>query len=321
MSNFVASMFLSLGIWSQRLLAFAAGAALSLTLAPFHLWPILFFSIPIFYALLQLAARPWHAIATGFVFGYGFFMAGTWWIGNALLVDAAQFGWLLPFSILGLSAVMALWFALFGGVIFALRRVMTPLLFALVWVMIEILRSLGMFGFPWNLLGYAAFASLPLAQFAALVGVYGLSLLLVWFALVPLYWLGPTLHRCRGVVTLCVVLIAVGSFGYGQKRLDAPSAMTDTQLRLVQPAIPQEVKGTRAGQSVAIKLLTEGTEQRSDAQGQVITIWPETAYPFTVRGAEHFPLPKLPGPLLTGALRVEAQEGGARIYNSLIAVS
>ena len=44
------------------------------------------------------AARCGAAVA-GWCFGFGYFVAGLYWIGYAFLVDAKTFGWLLPFAV------------------------------------------------------------------------------------------------------------------------------------------------------------------------------------------------------------------------------
>ena len=49
------------------------------------------------------------------------------------------------------------------------------------WTAIEWLRSYFPVGFPWNLLGYAAYRNLQLIQFAEFTGVYGVSALIVFF--------------------------------------------------------------------------------------------------------------------------------------------
>ncbi len=58
------------------------------------------------------------AAMTGWWFGFGYFVAGLYWIGYAFLVDAQTFAWLMPFAVLGLPAFLALFMA-FG---FALAR-------------------------------------------------------------------------------------------------------------------------------------------------------------------------------------------------------
>ena len=81
--------------------------------APFDVWPLLFLTFPVLVWLIDGAAAgrlggvPSAAIA-GWWFGFGYFLAGLYWVGNAFLVDAKTFGWLLPFAVIGLPAGMAL---------------------------------------------------------------------------------------------------------------------------------------------------------------------------------------------------------------------
>ena len=64
-------------------------------------------------------ARNNGAAAIGWWFGFGYFLAGLYWVGYAFLVDAPTFGWLLPIAVLGLPAGLAI-FTAFG---IALARV------------------------------------------------------------------------------------------------------------------------------------------------------------------------------------------------------
>lgn len=300
--------------------SFCAGALLTLGFAPFYWLPVIFICLPLPYVLLTRCERGDHVLLRGFLFGYGFFMAGTWWIGNALLVDAAKFGWMLPLSVLGLSAVMALWFLPFSYLVWRLRDVINPAIFALCWLAMELLRSIGMFGFPWNLVGYMSFAVPPLAQLAAITGVFGLSVLLVWFALLPIYWLENKPRRMLASVALSASIAII--LYWGQGRLAEPTRFTNTLLRVVQPNVPQEIKGTRAGADFASDAL-ERLTQHPPAKGRMpdIVIWPETSYPFTIRLGGPVMVPGFQGVLLTGAVRAEGYKPDVKIWNSLIALS
>ena len=102
--------------WRRWLIAFAAGALSALAMAPFNAWPILFLTFPMLVWLIDgAAAGRWGGVmvaaATGWWFGFGYFVAGLYWIGYAFLVDAPTFGWLLPFAVIGLPAVLALYTA------------------------------------------------------------------------------------------------------------------------------------------------------------------------------------------------------------------
>ena len=97
--------------WRRCLIAFVAGALSALAMAPFNAWPILFLTFPVLVWLIDGAGDGrWGGVAvaawTGWWFGFGYFVAGLYWIGYAFLVDAPTFGWLLPFAVLGLPALL-----------------------------------------------------------------------------------------------------------------------------------------------------------------------------------------------------------------------
>src|SRR5262249_21350920 len=119
----------------------------------------------------------WQAAILGWCYGFGFFLAGLWWIGNAFLVDADQFAWLLPFAVLMLPAGLAF----FMAAAFALARLTWSrgtariLAFAAAIFATEWLRGHIFTGFPWNLFGYALAAEIHLAQSLSFFGIYGLT--------------------------------------------------------------------------------------------------------------------------------------------------
>ncbi len=52
-----------------------------------------------------------RAFSAGWWFGFGFFFAGLFWIGEAFLVEADKFGWALPFAVTLMPAGLALFYA------------------------------------------------------------------------------------------------------------------------------------------------------------------------------------------------------------------
>lgn len=315
----ISTRLLSLNGWRAAGVSYLAGALMAPAFAPFYLWPVVAISLPVFFTLLRAADSSRQAAVRGFMFGYGYFMAGTWWIANSMLVDVAKFAWMMPFSILGLSAVLALFFALLGWLKFRLRAhsvLHDVLRFAVLWVVVEYLRSVGALGFPWNLAGYVALASDHTAQLASLSGTFGLSLLVVVAGTLPVLALGDAPYRQRVLGLALPLLLLVMLYGYGAWRMPQSVPLTGTLVRMVQPNIAQVVKHTREGQREAIGVLARLTQDsRAD-----VTVWPETAYPFTLRGRMTPPLRPAHGVLLAGAVRVE-EDADIRVYNSVIALN
>src|SRR5207247_7371037 len=162
--------------WPRRLIAFAAGVVTALALPPLDIWPAPFLTFPVLVWLIDGSAAGRFgslvaAAAAGWWFGFGYFLAGFYWVGYAFLVDVATFGWLLPFAVVALPAGLAL-FTAFGLALARLlwtRGAARVLALAVALTFAEWLRGHFFSGFPWNAYGYALISPLWLAQGAALV--------------------------------------------------------------------------------------------------------------------------------------------------------
>src|SRR4029453_4812784 len=121
---------------------------------------------------------PIVAAELGWWFGFGYFVPGLFWVGEAFLVEAEPFAPLLPFAVPLLPAYLALYGGAAAGLAAGLwsghpHRVLwlSLTLSAAAWGRGHALR-----GFPWNTLGYALTYPLPLMQSAAVLGIFGLTL-------------------------------------------------------------------------------------------------------------------------------------------------
>ena len=318
--------------WRRYLLAFILGAMAALVFSPVN-------SVPA--ALIAFSGLVWlfdgtrtrrAALALGWCYGYGFFLAGLHWITAALFVDIAQYGWLLPVVLFLFPGALALFVAvcMFGAYEicrrFRLASSARILVLAVAWTTAEWLRGHLFTGFPWNLMGYAWAGEFPGAlavlQVTSIVGVYGLSLITVLAAALPAR-LGDLGGNRRWAILAAVLLIAVPA-GWGSWRLaHAEDRMVPgVMLRLVQPSIPETIKNDPDELSQNFRLLLALTASPS-SQPITDVVWPEAAAPPLM---ERFPgerqsiaaaLPK-GGLLLTGAERGEPVEGRpVKFWNSL----
>jgi apolipoprotein N-acyltransferase len=280
--------------WRRMLMAFLAGAASTLALAPVDVWPAMFVTFPLVVWLLDgIKATRWRGVQTAFAigwwFGFGYFLAGFYWIGGAFLVDAKTFGWLMPFAVTALPAGMA---AYTGAGFVAARFLWTPdpfriLTFAAALSAAEWLRGHLFSGFPWNTFGYAITAPLPLAEGAALFGVWGLTFVAVAVFAAPAVLVDG---MRRGAVAMALaggVLAALAA--YGASRLAGnPTAMVDgVHLRIMQPNVPQDESFSYGAKTPIMKRYVELSQGAGTADGAAIgldgvthLIWPESAFPF-----------------------------------------
>ena len=334
--NYIIKSFNNLQGWRAYLACYLSGALMALAFSPFQFWPVIFISLPVFFLLLTQAKTTRRAGLRSFAFGYGYFMAGTWWIANAMLVDIAKFGWMIPFSVLGLSGALALYFLLFGLAMHQLRTVRlwaNIVRFSVLWVAMEYGRSLGLFGFPWNLAGYITLTSLPVAQLGSVIGTFGLSLLIILTGLLPLFLFYSPPSNVKpenrswysyvkpvGLGLFLPLVLMATAYAYGTARLHMPVQMTSTSLRIVQPNIPQAIKGSRAGQAEAVRILGELSSNHGIDAAPDVTVWPETAYPFAINSGRAELIYPPSGVLITGALRTESEGKDFQIFNSIVAI-
>ncbi|MFW5679092.1 MAG: apolipoprotein N-acyltransferase [Pseudomonadota bacterium] len=212
-----------------------AGAVSALALPPVNALPALFAYGWLVILLLQATTwrRTWM-LAVAFVFAQA--ATGLHWIAIAFTVDAERFGALaIPAVVLlclGIALIQGSVVSLFG-----LRTWRSPLAavlaFVPLWLAGEWLR--GWIGqFPWNLVGYTLADWSWLAQGAALGSVWWLGWIALLLGTLPaLWWRGAAGARLwTGTVVAGLVTLAL----FGLARLQAPVALTDIRLRIVQGA-------------------------------------------------------------------------------------
>ncbi len=332
--------------WRRSGTAFLAGALSALSQAPVHAAPILFITIPILVFLLDGAVSPGRrrirrlrpAAVVGWWFGFGYFLAGLYWIGAAFLVDADEFGWLMPFAVVALPAGLAIFFAL-GTAFACLLWVDGPLRIlslALGLTLAEWLRGHLFTGFPWNLIGQAVAFTDVTAQAVSVVGVYGLTALgLVVFAAPALLMEDiKSDRRQRALILGLCGLLVVADVGYGTIRLrnagEEDAGIGGVRVRIVQPNINQAQKWSPEFRQSTLDTLAELSDLKTETEplglmGISHVIWPETALPFFLTeepqalAALDTLLP--PGAtLITGAPRMERTSEGRRFYNSVYVI-
>ena len=268
----------------DNLVLLLAGAALALALPPIHAIPVIFIVIPLWLLLLEKAPTAKRAFRISWLFGFGYFIAGLYWVATALFVDIARYWWVLPFAVCGLPVLMASYWGLAGMAWHYLPWRGWPklLAFAVIFMLCEYLRGRMFSGFPWNYLGYMWTAFLPLLQSVSLFGVMGLSFLT--FLLGALPYLSITrphqAHHHRHAFAGVILGIVVSLSAWGAGRLSHSSAaMEHTPLvRIVQPNIAQEAKWSQAQQTAHRDALWRLSETKdNDKIVPALIIWPETA--------------------------------------------
>ncbi len=279
--------------WRRRLIALGAGAAGALAMPPFGFLPALVLSLVLAVWLLDGASErtrwstTWQAFVLGWWFGFGYFLAGLWWLGAAFLVEADRFAWALPLGVIALPAGLAL----FHGLAFALARQLWSVgawriaAFVVALSATEWLRGHVLTGFPWNTYGMALGQHLWTAQAASVVGLYGLTALALLICAAPasLAAVGP--GRWRPTVLAALALVLLTAFGAWRIPAGPLDTVAGVRLRLMQPNLPQDAKFRPENRDAIMRhylsLSDRATSPRASGMADVThLIWPESAFPF-----------------------------------------
>ncbi|MBU3736449.1 MAG: apolipoprotein N-acyltransferase [Methylobacterium sp.] len=176
--------------------------------APFQLYPLSVVALAGLFLLLQRAGG--QSFALGYCYGLGLYGAGVSWI----FVSLHDFGGMPAAGAMLATALLCAFLALFPGLACRLgARFSRTRLLALpaAWTLSEWVLNWIFTGFPWLTLGYSQAPASPLAGFAPVVGVFGVSLctaacaaLIAWLAEV---WQTPRLRRF-GIGALLALWVA-----------------------------------------------------------------------------------------------------------------
>lgn len=303
-----------------HLLALLSGSLVTLSLAPFNLWPVGLLSVATLAWLLQNIS-PTTAALRGWCYGFGLFGSGASWV----YVSIHTYGYTsIPLAVFltllfcaGLALFCCLTFYLYARFIRDLPGGYT-LGFALSWTLGEWLRSWLLTGFPWLYLGYGHLNS-PLAGWAPIGGVLLISFIIAYSGAL----ITQTIQRRSLGHAIPIFVLWLGGWGLQTINWTQPADKPPLKIAMVQANIGQDIKWNRDQYWPTLNLYNR-MSQPLWAETDLV-IWPEAAIPGYYDQAQHF-LKRISkqaerhnSSLITGIPYREQIEGRVHNYNSIMA--
>ena len=297
---------------------FFIGLNLALGQMPFD-FPFWSFSSLILLGLIWEIYKPseYEALIWGLGLGFGYFGLTFFWIVEPFLIKPNETGWMAPFAVIGLVALLSGILAInffFSAKIGKGQRSITRLLtLSTFWVLSEFLRSEYLLNFPWGLIS-SIWINTPMAQGLSLFGPYWLSALTIFSAfLISRPWIGS--------LTGTLVIFSLYSFGYERLKLEVYERIEPLKVRIVQPNIEQSKKWNTEFAKLFLNKHIE-LSKNTVANSIDLIIWPETAISYGVQNNKKIRdlISKNVGvPLVLGARRYDSKE--RRLYNTAFLLS
>ena len=302
--------------------AFCLGMFMTLAMPPIGAFYVLLLCVPGIVWLTRQSKTKSETFLTGWAFGSGYFILGLYWISFALFVDIGTWWWVLPLSAIAGPTVLALYYALIPLVVWRYRAHEAAYALMLVagWSIIEWIRGHALTGFPWNLSGYTWNYFPSVMQTNALIGIYGLTLLTLLWALVPVLALTP---QKKLVPILIVSFLLVATSGTARLILHPVAYFDNIAVRVVQPNIPQSAKWDQDKEWRNFKHQLDLTSSETTLKQPItFVVWPETAI-----AADLVKLPEIADTIakalpkesiaFLGSLRATGEPGAKNFYNSV----
>ncbi|ADE29887.1 apolipoprotein N-acyltransferase [Rickettsia prowazekii] len=229
-------------MYKTKIICLLLGILSGLVFAPIFFIPALFTFSYLCYIVQK--SQNWQVAAKfGYLFGFGHFLSGMYWISIGVSVYIADFWWAIPFALFGLPIILAFFISANCTLsFFAKNNKYYQLIFCLLWVLFEWIRSWILTGLPWNLIGYAFSFSEILIQPLSITGIYGLSFIVIYISTSAYPVFTKKFTQLKILLASSMLILTVMVI-YGAVRVSTnPTNFTDIKVRLVQPSIPQTAK-------------------------------------------------------------------------------
>jgi apolipoprotein N-acyltransferase len=275
---------LSLPSWLPRA-ALLAFAALAVALAfPRTDWEALVWVALVPLLVTAVSCPPRAAFGWGWLYGTIHFLVLLRWL-DFTFRTYSDIPWPLTWGpTLALAGYCGLYAGAVAGAVAWLARpsigralVVAPFL----WVGGEWIRGHLFGGFPWGLLGYSQYLSVPVIQIAELGGVYAVSLVIVTVNAAVAGCLVLSRRSALKGAALATALL-VSTLVFGAWRLGAPAPTDETRVSIMQPSIEQPLKFVPGHAAATVAIYLDLT-RRAGAEHPQLIVWPETALPAPLR--------------------------------------
>jgi len=265
---------------TDLLLAVVSGALTALSFPKFNLSFLAWISlIPLLFIIL--IHKPRQSFLLGLVAGCVHYGLLIYWIPSV----PAHYGnvalWLSFLIYIVFVLFLALFWAFFALVLAKINQAFPQGAFFLapfLWVSFEYILTYFLTGFPWELLGYSQYKNLPLIQMAAITGVYGLSLVIVFFQSMFVYSMKFRL-KSPFFVTLAVI-IALHAAGFWALEKGSDEGLS-FKAAVIQGDVSSDIYWDKVSEETIVNLFEKHIDlsRRAYQSGARLIIWPEFSVP------------------------------------------
>ena len=221
---------------------------------------------------------------TGYSFGVGFFLSGTYWISNALTFDPS-FQKLIPLAFI----LIPLALGLFHGLIFLIfagylnNNLHSLLLFSALISVNDFIRSKILTGFPWNLWAYSWSWLTEVLQILNFLGLFAFNLLAITIFTIPAVFFFKMSLSKRILIISSTFLFIFSIYIYGTFSINKNKGLINylsnnekVYTKVISPNF--ELKYNSSIKEIEKKLKNLIRYSDPDPKKETLFIWPEGVF-------------------------------------------
>ena len=272
----------------EFLLLSILGGLTSLSLPPYNLFIINFFTFSIFFGFLfkNLNKKIEKKIffLYGWFFGFGYFLSSLYWITISLSFDK-NFSFLIPLALIFIPSFLALFYGSTTLIfyLFNPKNILSAFFsFSVFFGIVEFIRGTILTGFPWNLIVYSFSKNLGFLSILSLIGTYSLNLIVISFFTAPAIYI---LRKSKKEIGICIFLVLLpiiffthGNFQKKQFKNKELEKLSYT-IRIIGSNISLERFDKKIETEEVINELISLSSPKSNKK--IFFIWPEGIIPDT----------------------------------------
>ncbi len=258
-----------------------AGAVATFSNPPFSILPLIFgigfglYQINFQTSLIKIFLSAWFL-------GFGWFSFGLYWIGSAFFMADTYHIFLMPFAIILLPSLLAVFW---GCACVCAKLINRNTEFSILYIIVflslfEYLRAQLFTGFPWLMPSMIFSSNVYLIQIFSFVGSFSTNIIVLTLSILPFIFFSN--FKGKNILLLIllipiVILIFCGILRYYKKSI---LKTTDQLVTIVQPNIEQTNKWILKNREQHLNNLLNLSIKNRDSfndQNRII-IWPETSF-------------------------------------------
>lgn len=265
--------------------------------------------VPVLYVMKQNALRPWLA---GLFFGLGYYMVNLKWVITTVSYYGQSPVILGVIALIAFALYLSLFTTLFG---YLAGKKDEIVVLAMVFVVLEVIRSYALTGFPWLNLGLTQHSNGLILPLVSLVGEYGLSFLIILInLLIAKILLDKKFLFIIPIVVLLMVMVISGLVVSKKENVIGDQPM---KIKVIQPAYDQLTKWEFDVKHNIFDSVLFQIEDAVFSDADMIVL-PEAVFPASIEREtevfEHLLKLSESKPIILGSIRRDAE---GRSFNSV----